>query len=114
MAKSDLVYLKHIKKAISQIVNYTSDLSEKEFYKDQLVKDAVVRNFEIIGEATKQVSDETRHVYPSIEWRKMAGMRDKLIHDYIDVDYFIVWHTIQQVLPSLEEKIDGIIRKNEA
>ncbi|MCB0706921.1 MAG: DUF86 domain-containing protein [Saprospiraceae bacterium] len=114
MGKSDLVYLKHIRNAITQILSYTHSLSEKDFYSDQMVKDAVVRNFEIIGEATKQISESTRQAYPSIEWRKMAGMRDKLIHDYIDVDYFIVWHTISDVLPTLESEILEIIKINEA
>lgn len=86
MSKSDLVYIVHIQRSINQILEYTNGLKEKEFLSNQLIEDAVVRNFEIIGEATKQISKEFRAKHTGIEWKKMAGMRDKLIHDYIEVD----------------------------
>ncbi len=111
--KSDLIYLTHILDCINQIKEYTSELTEDEFYENQLVKDAVVRNFEVIGEATKNVSTETRKTYPDIEWRKMAGMRDKLIHDYFDVDYLVVWTTVHEILPGLGERIEEIIKEYE-
>lgn len=109
MSKSDLVYIVHIQRSINQIVEYTNGLKEEEFLSNQLIEDAVVRNFEIIGEATKQISKEFRAKHTGIEWKKMAGMRDKLIHDYIEVDYAIIWATIQDILPDLKKKIQKII-----
>ncbi len=111
MSKSDLVYIVHIQRSINQIVEYTNGLKEEEFLSNQLIEDAVVRNFEIIGEATKQISKEFRAKHTGIEWKKMAGMRDKLIHDYIEVDYAIIWATIQDILPDLKKKIQKIIEE---
>jgi len=109
VSKSDWVYIVHIQRSINQILEYTNELKEEEFLSNQLIEDAVVRNFEIIGEATKQISKEFRAKHTGIEWKKMAGMRDKLIHDYIEVDYAIIWATIQDILPDLKKKIQKII-----
>ncbi len=112
MSKTDHVYLMHIQKSIDQILDYSANVTEPEFYESQLIKDAVVRNFEIIGEAAKNISNKTKSKYPNIAWKNMAGMRDKLIHDYIAVDYAIVWTTIQEILPDLKGKIEFILKEN--
>jgi len=109
MGKSDEVYLRHILKSVELILEYTRKTSENEFYRNQEKIDAVVRNFEIIGEASKRVSDDLKSAYPIIEWKKMAGMRDKLIHDYIDVDYAILWSTVLLFLPELKKQIGAIL-----
>jgi len=109
VSKSDWVYIVHIQRSINQILEYTNELKEEEFLSNQLIEDAVVRNFEIIGEATKQISKEFRAKHTGIEWKKMAGMRDKLSDDYIEVDYAIIWATIQDILPDLKKKIQKII-----
>lgn len=89
-------------------------MSEDDFLKNQLVEDAVVRNFEIIGEATKKLTKGFRDKYPQFEWAKMSGMRDKLIHDYIGVDYGIVWNTITDILPLLAKDITDLIERESA
>lgn len=76
---------------------------------DDVTKRAVVRSLEIIGEASKKIHVDDKLKYPSIKWREMAGMRDKLIHDYIGVDYFIVWDVIKNVIPNLKIQIELVI-----
>ena len=114
MGKSNILYMNHILNSIQLILNYTEGMSENDFLNNQLVEDAVVRNFEIIGEATKKLTPEFRDKYPEFEWTKMAGMRDKLIHDYIGVDFGIVWNTVQDILPQLIKDIVELIEKENA
>ena len=105
----DLTYLEHIKDSTGKIRSYTAHLSEASFQNSTLVQDAVVRQFEIIGEATKRLSKDIRQEYPDIPWKDMAGMRDVLIHDYINVEIDIVWKTVVDYIPILDEKIQKII-----
>ena len=108
MSDTDKVYLLHISQSISRILDYTQKATEVSFYRNQQLLDAVVRNFEIIGEATNRISNATKEKYPEIEWRKMAGTRDKLIHDYMEVDYSILWTTIIELLPDLKAQVEQI------
>ena len=73
-----------------------------------MVQDAVIRNIEIIGEATKKITKQFTQSHPKIPWQDMAGMRDKLIHDYLDVDLDVVWKTVEVDLPLLKEMINNI------
>jgi len=82
MEKSSSIYLHHILDCISRILAYTNSIDEQAFLTDFLVQDAVIRNFEVIGEAVKKVDPAIRKQYPEIPWKNIAGMRDKLIHDY--------------------------------
>lgn len=100
--KNDQVYIEHILEAIDRIKKYTEGLEEQEFKKKDMVQDAVVRQIEVIGEATKQLSDEEREKYPEIPWKDLAGMRDNLIHNYFGVDLEQVWQTVKQDIPHLE------------
>ena len=83
MKKSDTVYLKHIQDAISRIEEYTKTVGYKDFIKNNLIQDGVIRQLEIIGEATKRLSAELKNKYPHVSWKDVAGMRDKLIHNYL-------------------------------
>lgn len=111
MSKDPIIYIEHIAKCISKIKNYTIHLDEKMFLEDELVQDAVIRNFEIIGEASKKLDIDFRSKYSEIEWKKIAGMRDKLIHDYIGVDLWAVWAVVERILPTLEIQINQILIK---
>lgn len=109
MKKDDTAYLKHILDAISRIEEYTKGLNYDDFMDNNLVQDGVVRQIEIAGEATKKVSAEMREKYPDIPWRKMAGMRDKRIHDYLGVDLDAVWDTAKKDIPVLKQTITRLV-----
>ncbi len=108
MTKDNTVYIEHIKASINKIISYTKDFDEDRFNDNTLVQDAVIRQLEIIGEATKRVSPDFRQKHLKIPWLDMAGMRDILIHDYIDVDLGIVWKTITKDIPELKSLLDRI------
>lgn len=109
MKKNPIIYLSHILDCIEKIQEYTSNLNERDFLNKSLVQDGVIRNLEIIGEATKQLDKDFRSKYPEIEWKRIAGMRDKLIHDYIGVDLWAVWAVVEKIIPEFKEEIKAII-----
>ena len=111
MKKDPIIYIEHISECISRIKIYTEGLDEAGFLQNNLIQDAVIRNFEIIGEATKNINEDFRSKYSEIEWKKIAGMRDKLIHDYIGVDLWAVWGVVENIIPTLDIKIKEIIKK---
>lgn len=108
MRKDDSIYIEHILSSLDKICSYVSNHDQKSFLKSELTQDAVIRQLEIIGEATKQVSSELREKYSEIPWSDMAGMRDKLIHDYIDVDLWIVWETAINDVPELQKLLKEV------
>ena len=108
MVKDDLAYIDHILDCIRKIKEFTTGLSLKDFSVNELVQDAVIRNIEIIGEASKKISSDTKQIYYEIPWKEIAGMRDKLIHDYLGVDVEVVWRTITEDIPTLEKQIKEI------
>jgi len=108
MIKDDLLYIDHILDCIRKIDEFSSGLSLKEFRKNELVQDEIIRNIEIIGEASKKISLDTKKTYPDIPWKEIAGMRDKLIHDYLGVDVNVVWKTVKEDMPVLKRLIGAI------
>jgi uncharacterized protein with HEPN domain len=108
MNRDDKVYIDHILQSIARIQNYISEKDHESFNLDHLTQDAVVRQLEIIGEATKRISMDLRRKNPFVPWSEMAGMRDILIHDYIDVDLDIVWRTASESIGELKDLIEDI------
>ncbi|HRI29667.1 MAG TPA: DUF86 domain-containing protein [Chitinophagales bacterium] len=89
----------------------TEDSSKDDLLADETLKRAIVRSLEIIGEATKKISADFKVRWSAISWRKMAGMRDKLVHDYMGVNYSIVWDVVKNIIPMLKKQIEEIIEK---
>lgn len=108
MTKDDSVYIEDIIDAFSKILTYLKDLTEQDFYMNEMVQDAVIRKFEIAGEASKNISAETKEKYDTIPWKKMSGMRDKLIHDYAGVDLLAVWEAVKNIIPGLIDELEKI------
>lgn len=100
--KDDKIYIDHILQSIERIKSYLKGKDHQSFTDDFLTQDAVIRQLEIIGEATKRISKGLRDINPDVPWSDMAGMRDILIHDYIDVDTDIVWKTASESIPELD------------
>lgn len=109
MERDDSVYLWHILDAISRIEEYLHGINEEAFHLQYLVQDGVIRQLEIIGEATKRLSHVVRASYPEIPWQDIAGMRDKLIHDYFGVDLEAVWLTARDDIPVLKAAVTSIL-----
>lgn len=108
-AHNDLVYVRHILRALDKICDYTAHLTEAQFKAIPLVQDAVVRQFEIVGEATKKVSADFCEQHAAVPWSHMAKMRDVLIHHYWEVDLNVVWTTVQKDVPRLLPLLRAII-----
>lgn len=107
--KEDIeLFLDDIIEASGRISAYIKNLESDAFMKDTMIQDAVIRNFEIIGEAIKYLPDDFKNKYPYIKWRGASGMRDKLIHGYFGVDLSILWSTAKKDLPQFSKGIINI------
>ena len=103
------IYLKHILDAIYRIEEYTTGIEYEEFSNKNIVQAAVIREIEIIGEASKKLTQVIKEKYANVPWKKIAGMRDKLIHDYMGVDIDAVWDTVKKDIPELKTKLRSTI-----
>lgn len=110
--RDELVFFEDILACIEKIEEYLEGVSEKEFEINSEKQDAVIRRIEIIGEAVKGISMETRQKYPEIRWREMAGMRDMVIHQYFGVTIGMVWRVATSDIPKLKVKIEEIIHES--
>lgn len=106
---SDLERIEHMLEAIAKIFRYTEDLGYEEFFAKELVQDAVMKNFEVLGEAAYHISKEFKEDYDGIEWKKIQGLRHVLVHDYYKVNPETLWNTKEQHLHDLQVSLEDLI-----
>lgn len=107
--RGDFEFLSDIDEAIKRIESYTVRIDYQDFLKDTKTQDAVIRNLEIIGEAVKNLSNKLKEKYKDIDWKNIAGMRDKIIHFYFGVNWEIVWDVIHKRLPGIKQRIGFLL-----
>src|SRR4030042_3596655 len=112
--KHNQVFLNHILDEINFLIKETEGKKFEEFIKNEVLKRACSRSLEIIGEAVKNLSNDFKKVHKGIEWKKIAGLRDKMIHGYFGVNWDIVWDVIKNQIPKLKEQVDSILDEIEA
>ncbi len=106
--RSDALLIQDITEAADKIEAYTHSLDFDQFYNDSKTVDAVIRNFEIIGEAANRLTEVFKEQHPEIEWHKIRGFRNRIVHDYIDIDYEVVWQIKITYLPVLIKQLRDI------
>ena len=110
MKKDPKIFLQHILESIKQVEQYTGGITREEFFKLIQVQDAVIRRLEIIGEATKHLTEELKKSYPEISWHKPLAMRNILIHEYFGIDLSTVWVTATEILPEFKKQIKDLFK----
>jgi len=95
-----------------KIIDYVGSKSRKDFAKNQMLADAVIRNLEIIGEASKKIPAGIKQKHPEIEWKKISGLRDILVHEYFGIDYDVLWDIAKHKVPRLKEQIAQVLKSS--
>ncbi|HKL01912.1 MAG TPA: DUF86 domain-containing protein [Desulfotignum sp.] len=111
MSLSPPEYIRHILDEIDYIMNQVSITDYESFIRDETLKRAFVRSVEVIGEASKKIPPDIKAMKPDVEWRKVSGMRDRLIHNYFGIDYRIVWDVASNKLPDLRLKLQTLLEQ---
>ncbi|MTW87784.1 DUF86 domain-containing protein [Virgibacillus dakarensis] len=111
MQREPRVFLEDILSAAVKVEKFTRGVSYDDFLDNDLVFDAVIKNILVIGEATKNIPVEIRKMNPQVEWRKMAGMRDMMIHGYFSINYRIVWDVVQNKIPTLRQQVEQLLKE---
>jgi uncharacterized protein with HEPN domain len=109
--RSIILLLEDMYESTLKILQYVEGHDFNTFFEDEKTKDAVVRNFEIIGEAANNVNSEFRKDYPDIEWNRIRGFRNRIVHEYFGIDFEIVWSIIENDLPALSNQLKQLINK---
>jgi uncharacterized protein with HEPN domain len=109
--KDDKLYLIHISECIGRIEQYLSDRSKPNFLSSTLLQDAILRNLQTMAESTQRLSDSLKAKYPEINWHKISGFRNLLVHDYLCVDAERVWKIIENDLPTLKQTITAMLKE---
>jgi len=109
--RTDREFLSDIQEAIRRMREYTVGMTYQAFLEDTRTQDAVIRNLEIIGEATKNLSKDLRKRHPHVPWKGMAGVRDRLIHHYFGVNLDIVWQIVTDELPKVASQVESILQE---
>ena len=113
MKKNPKIFLSHILESINEIEKDIAGLDELEFFRNTTVQDAVIRRLEIIGEATKNLPKSFRDKHPEIQWRKVAGLRDVIAHEYFGLSLKLIWKIVQNNIPELRAQISKILESLE-
>jgi uncharacterized protein with HEPN domain len=113
MSKQAIAYLRHILDECRFILNVTSNMTKDQLLENEVMKRALVRSLEIIGEACKKIPADIKLKWHTISWKNMAGMRDRLIHDYMGINYAIVWDVVLNKIPELEKQISVVLDDQE-
>lgn len=104
--KDDTLYLIHISECMDKIDLYMAGVDRERFFKSILIQDAVLRNLQVLAESTQRLTDEFKEAHPDVEWYKIAGLRNILVHDYLGIDIETVWNIVERKLPELRQVIE--------
>lgn len=111
MEKDPQIFLEHIHESIVAIETYAQGMTREDFSKNTAMQDAILRRIEIIGEAVKNLPEDFRNSHAEVPWRKVAGMRDVVVHEYFSIELDLVWGLLQKEVPELKRQIEALVKK---